>query len=219
MNDQAARAPYAVAVTAVLVCCTVLGLAGTDLVLPAVPGLPGSLGGTLAQSQLVLATFAAGTGVGLLLFGELGARVDQRSMLAVSLVLFALTSAAAALATSLPLLIALRFLQGVSASCAAVVSPGMVRALFSEQGAIRALGFLGSVESLAPAIAPIIGVWLLDRYGWQRGGVPKDFQEMKDDEIWWPRNNQKDMVSLSLKAGWSVIKPDFGLLGRTSLAR
>ena len=135
MSSSAPRAPYAIPVTAVLVLCTVLGLAGTDLVLPAVPGLPGALGGNLAQAQLVLATFAAGTGVGLLLFGELGARFDQRGMLAVSLALFAAASAAAALATSLPLLIALRFLQGVSASCAAVVAPGMVRALFSSLSA------------------------------------------------------------------------------------
>lgn len=155
------------AISILLVSCTVLGLAGTDLVLPAVPGLPESLGGTLAQAQLVLATFAAGTGIGLLLFGELGARFDQRTMLAVALGAYALLSAAAALAPSLPALIALRFLQGVAAACAAVVTPGMVRALFSESGAIRALGLLGSLESLAPAIAPIIGVWLLSRYGWQ----------------------------------------------------
>ena len=167
MSSGAGRAPYAVLVTAVLVCCTVLGLAGTDLVLPAVPGLPGVLGGTLAQAQLVLATFAAGTGVGLLLFGELAARLDQRTMLATALAAYALLSAAAALAGNLPLLIALRFLQGVAAACAAVVTPGMVRALYSESGAIRALGLLGSLESLAPAIAPLIGVWLLERYGWR----------------------------------------------------
>ncbi|MDA8962257.1 MFS transporter [Congregibacter sp.] len=155
-----------IAVVALLVCCTVLGLAGTDLVLPAVPGLPQSLGGSIAQAQFVLATFAAGTGVGLLLFGELGSMLDHRRMLIVSLVAYGLLSAAAATAGSLELLIALRFLQGVAASCAAVVTPGMVRALFDEQGALRALGALGSIESLAPAIAPIFGVWLLSSYGW-----------------------------------------------------
>jgi DHA1 family bicyclomycin/chloramphenicol resistance-like MFS transporter len=162
------RAPtLAVAVAFLLVCCTVLGLAGTDLVLPAVPGLPAALGGSIEQAQLVLATFAAGTGVGLLLFGELGARLDHRSMLAVAMLFYGLLSAAAAQSSSLPLLVALRFLQGVAAACAAVVTPGIVRALFSEKGSLRALGMLGSVESLAPAIAPIIGVWLLDLYGWQ----------------------------------------------------
>jgi DHA1 family bicyclomycin/chloramphenicol resistance-like MFS transporter len=158
---------HRIAVAGLLVCCTVLGLAGTDLVLPAVPGLPAVLGGSAAQAQLVLATFAAGTGVGLLLFGEVGSLVDHRPMLAAALLGYALLSAAAALATSLPLLIALRFLQGVAASCAAVVTPGMVRALFDERGALRAIGVLGSVESLAPAIAPIIGVWLLSAYGWR----------------------------------------------------
>ncbi|MDP5053333.1 MAG: MFS transporter [Congregibacter sp.] len=160
------RSFRAIGVAALLVCCTVLGLAGTDLVLPAVPTLPNVLGGTVAHAQLVLATFAAGTGVGLLLFGELGSFVDHRRMLASSLLAYALLSVAAAMAGSLDLLIALRFLQGVAASCAAVVTPGMVRALFDEQGALRALGALGSIESLAPAIAPIIGVGLLSAYGW-----------------------------------------------------
>jgi hypothetical protein len=57
----------------------------------------------------------------------------------------------------------------------------------------------------------------LDRYGWGRGGVPQEFREMNDDEIWWPRNTQADMVSLSAQAGWNVIKPDLGLLRRDSI--
>lgn len=161
------RQPGARSVAALLVCCTVLGLAGTDLVLPAVPGLPAMLGGTVGQAQLVLATFAAGTGIGLLLFGELGARLDHRRMLVGALFFYGLLSIAAAQVNSLQLLIALRFLQGVAASCAAVVTPGIVRALFDDRGALKALAALGSIESLAPAIAPIIGVWLLHHFGWQ----------------------------------------------------
>ena len=156
----------AIAVAALIVACTVLGLAGTDLVLPAIPILPDALGGGISEAQLVLATFTAGTGTGLLLFGELGARLDVRRMLVAALLAYGATSALAALATSLPLLIGLRFLQGVAAACAAVVAPGIVRALFDEAGALRALGILGSVESLAPAIAPLIGVWLLRQGGW-----------------------------------------------------
>ena len=32
---------------------------------------------------------------------------------------------------------------------------------------MRALGLLGSIESLVPALAPIAGVWLLARFGWR----------------------------------------------------
>lgn len=50
---------------------TLLGLAGIDLILPAIPTLPQALGGSLAQAQGVLAAYSFGTGVGLILFGAL----------------------------------------------------------------------------------------------------------------------------------------------------
>lgn len=152
---------------ALIVSGTVLGLAGTDLVLPAIPALPSALGGTAAAAQLVLAAFVAGAGLGLLLFGELGARFDQRGLLAGSLFLYAGLSAAAAAARSLELLIVLRLLQGAAGSAAAVFAPGMIRMLFDDAGAVRAIALLGSIESLVPALAPVLGVWLLSLGGWR----------------------------------------------------
>jgi len=160
-------APGAVLVCALLVTGTAVGVAGIDLVLPAVPALPALLGGTPEAAQLVLASYAAGTGAGLLLFGELGARFDQRALLIGSLTAFATLSVLAGLSRSLDALIALRLLQGTTGAAAAVFAPGMIRALFSETGAIRAIGVLGSVESLVPAVAPIAGVWLLAQFGWR----------------------------------------------------
>ena len=145
---------------------TTLGLAGTDLVLPAVPGLPDALGGTAAMAQMVLAAFVAGTCVGLILFGELGARMDQRGLLVASLLAYAAVSLACAHAPGLPALVGLRFVQGLSGAAAAVFAPGMIRAMFSEGRAVRALGVMGSVESLVPALAPVAGVWLLAAFGW-----------------------------------------------------
>jgi MFS transporter, DHA1 family, multidrug resistance protein len=152
---------------ALIVAGTVLGIAGTDLVLPAVPGLPEALGGTPATAQLVLAAFVAGSGVGLLLFGELGARFDQRTLLAASLFLYAALSAAAAAAPSLESLVALRLFQGAAGSAAAVFAPGMIRAMFDDARAVRAMGLFGSIESLVPALAPVVGVWLLALGDWR----------------------------------------------------
>ena len=150
---------------ALLLLGTTLGLAGTDLVLPAVPGLPEVLGGSAAMAQLVLAAFVAGGCIGLILFGELGARLDQRRLLVGSLIAYALVSLGCALAPSLPALVGLRFLHGLSSSAAAVFAPGMIRAMFDEARAVRAIGLMGSVESLVPALAPVAGVWLL-ALGW-----------------------------------------------------
>src|SRR6187397_2224543 len=73
------------AVFALIVSGTVLGIAGTDLILPAIPSLPAALGGTAERAQLVLASYVFGTLVGLLIFGELGARRDPRWLLVGSL--------------------------------------------------------------------------------------------------------------------------------------
>ncbi|CAN7296894.1 MFS transporter [Aminobacter sp. LjRoot7] len=149
-----------------IVTSTVLGIAGTDLVLPAVPSLPEVLGGTYAQAQFVLAAFVTGAALGLLVFGSLGARYDQRRLLVGSLVAYGLVSALAGFSVSLEMLIALRFLQGAAGAAAAVFAPGMIRALYGDERAIGKLGLLGSIESLTPALAPVAGVWLLSIAGW-----------------------------------------------------
>ncbi|WP_335591444.1 MFS transporter [Hyphomonas oceanitis] len=152
---------------ALLILGTTLGIAGTDLILPAIPTLPETLGGSQAMAQLVLAAFVAGGCVGLILYGELGAHFDQRNLLVWSFMAYALISLGCILAHSLTVLVGLRFLQGLTGSAAAVFAPGMIRAMFSEARAVRALGFMGSVESLVPALAPVVGVWLLVAFGWK----------------------------------------------------
>lgn len=151
---------------ALLVAATLLGLMGTDLVLPAVPSLPDALGGDAASAQLVLAAYVGGTCAGLLAFGALGDRFSTRALLIGSLLLTAATSFACAAAPSVEALIGMRALQGAAASGPAVFAPGVVRAMFDERRAVRAIGALGSIESLAPALAPILGVWLLAEGGW-----------------------------------------------------
>lgn len=150
-----------------LVLGTVLGLAGIDLVLPAIPSLPNSIVGTLESAQLVLATFAAGTAIGLLVFGELGARFKQGSLLIAALLLYALLSYLATQVNSIEQLIWVRFFQGFASSAPAVFAPGMIRAMFSPRGALKAIGVMGSIESLTPAFAPVVGAWLLSFADWR----------------------------------------------------
>ncbi len=152
---------------ALLVCGTVLGLAGIDLVVPAIPSLPNSIVGTLENAQLVLATFAAGTAIGLLVFGELGARFKQGSLLVAALLLYALLSYLATQVNSIQQLIWVRFFQGFASSAPAVFAPGMIRAMFSQRGALKAIGAMGSIESLTPAFAPVVGAWLLSFSDWR----------------------------------------------------
>ncbi len=146
---------------------TVIGLAGIDLVLPAIPTLPETLGGNLETAQWVLAAFAAGTGIGLIVYGELGNRFNIGSVLLGSLFAYALLSWLATQAVSLPQLSGIRFFQGLVAAAPAVFAPVMIKSMYQPQSAIAMLGRIGSIESITPALAPVLGAWLLNYYGWK----------------------------------------------------
>ena len=165
--SESAHSERATLTFALLICSTVIGLAGTDLVLPAIPVLPQFLSGSIEQAQLVLATFAAGSGIGLLMFGELGARLNQRRLLVASLASYAILSAIATLTTTIGELVLVRFFQGFSGSAAAVFAPGMIRKSYGDTGSVKALGLMGSIESVVPALAPVLGAWLLFVFDWR----------------------------------------------------
>ena len=57
----------------------------------------------------------------------------------------------------------------------------------------------------------------LERFGWERGGVPLEFRNMPDGQIWWPRNDCKTMARIAEEAGWKVLNPDLGLIQRDSI--
>ena len=62
------------------------------------------------------------------------------------------------------------------------------------------------------------GDWVkLERFGWNRGGVPEAFKLKNDRDIWWPRNDQQVMTKIATEAGWQVQCSDLGLLQRDSL--
>lgn len=57
----------------------------------------------------------------------------------------------------------------------------------------------------------------LEKYGWEKGGIPLEFKQKTDDQIWWPRNNQLTMSSLAQDVGYKVITTDLGLVKRDSI--
>ncbi|GAA5542290.1 MULTISPECIES: MFS transporter [Brucella] len=165
MNSDQSSARRRAAFT-IIVASTLIGIAGTDLILPAVPSLPSALNTTAERAQYVLAAFVLGSAFGLIAFGTLGARYNQRILLVGSLLLYAMTSAIGACSSTLEFLVTTRFFQGAAGSAAAVFAPGMIRKLYGDENSVSALGLLSSIEALAPALAPIVGLWLLNFGGW-----------------------------------------------------
>jgi len=150
-----------------IVTSTLVVFSGMDLVLPAIPDFPRIFNTSIAMSQMVLAAYTAGSVLGLLLFGALGARYDRCMLMSTSLAIFAASSWACTLTTDIDILLLMRVIQGISSAASGVFAPSVIKTIFDERHAVKAIGLMGSIESLMPAFAPILGAWLLNHYGWK----------------------------------------------------
>ncbi|ANN76564.1 MFS transporter [Bordetella flabilis] len=150
-----------------LVGLTAVGLLATDLYLPALPGLPSALNGTIASAQATLTAFTASLAISQLLWGAASDRFGHRAVLAAGMLLQALGGLACALAPGMTALIVARAVQGLGVGAAMVVVPTVLRSAFHGTRAVRALSWLGIAESMVPALAPIAGALLLTRSDWR----------------------------------------------------
>lgn len=155
------------AVTVLLCLLVALGPISTDLYLPSLPGLARAFATDVAEVQLTLSVFLAGLAGGQLVYGPLSDRFGRRPVLIVGLAIYTAASIACALAPSMELLIAARFLQSIGACAGPVIGRAVVRDVHGHEGAARILSYMSAAMVLAPAIGPILGGFLEVWLGWQ----------------------------------------------------
>ncbi len=139
----------------------------TDMYLSSMPRMSGDLGTDAASVQLTLTTFMLGVAAGQLVIGALSDRWGRRRPLLVGSVVFLLSSALCALAPSVGVLIALRFVQGFSGSAGMVIGRAVVSDSVRGVAAARTFSLLMVVGALAPVLAPIGGTGIDALAGWR----------------------------------------------------
>lgn len=166
MSDQTFTVPaHRVAIVTIIVAANMLGLAATDLYLPAIPALPALFDTNIQRIQFTLASFSAGFALSQILIGALGDLYDRRWILIASLLIFVPASIWCALATTVEGLIAARFVQGLSASASAALTVPMLLPLFSQRQSVRAISVIGGIDAIIPAVAPLMGAWIFTQFG------------------------------------------------------
>jgi DHA1 family bicyclomycin/chloramphenicol resistance-like MFS transporter len=144
-----------------------LGPLSTDFYLPALPLIAQYFGVDEAGAQATLSAYLIGFAAAILVYGPLSDRFGRRPVLAGGIVIFTLASLGCALSQSIGALVACRFVQALGACAGPVISRAMVRDLVGAQGAARVFSYLSAAVALAPAIAPIVGGFLTDAFGWR----------------------------------------------------
>lgn len=146
---------------------TAMGPLAIDMYLPSLPAIAAGLKADPAQAQTTVAAFLAGMAVGQPFYGPWSDRIGRRVPLILGAVIFIVGSVACALATSIELMLAARFVQALGACAGGVVSRAIIRDRFDHTETARMLSLMMLIMGLAPILAPILGSALLAFGGWE----------------------------------------------------
>ncbi len=144
-----------------------LGPFSVDAYLPAFPVIAGSLNASAIEVQQTLTAYMAAFAVMILWHGALSDAFGRRSIVLISLAVYAVASVGCASVHSIEYLWIFRMLQGVSAGAGIVIGRAIVRDLYSGAEAERMLALVTMIFSISPAIAPIVGGWVVTLSDWR----------------------------------------------------
>jgi EmrB/QacA subfamily drug resistance transporter len=143
----------------------VIGLDNTILNV-ALPTLVRELGATQSQLQWMVDAYILVFAGLLLTMGALGDRYGRKLALTAGLVIFGLSSVAAAFADSANALIAARAVMGVGGALIMPSTLSIITNVFSGPERGRAIAAWAAVAGLGIILGPVLGGWLLENYWW-----------------------------------------------------
>jgi len=132
-----------------------------DTIFPAFPQLAQRLNVDAVAVQQTVSIYLLFYGLMSLAHGPLSDAWGRKRVILGGLVLFIGASIGCALARDLPTLLLFRALQGTSAGVGVIVGRAVIRDLYHGHDAQRLMSQVSMIFGVAPAIAPIIGGWLL----------------------------------------------------------
>lgn len=145
---------------------TALGPFSIDMYLPGFSGIAKDLNTSVAKVAMTLSSYFIGISAGQLLYGPLLDRFGRKKPLFIGLLVYILASLGCVFVKDIDTFIGLRFIQAVGSCAATVASVSMVRDLFPVRDIPKVFSLLMLVVGLSPMLAPTVGGYVTDYYGW-----------------------------------------------------
>lgn len=151
----------------VLMLMTATGPFSMQIFLPALPAIQHSFGVSQSFVQLALSLSMISIAVSTLFYGPLSDRFGRKPVLVGGMALFLAGSLLSTFAPSVGLLILGRIAQAAGAAAGMVLSRAIVRDIYGAAEAPKAINYLTIAMVIAPMIAPVIGGFLTEGFGWR----------------------------------------------------
>lgn len=155
----------ALVLTALVVAMFLAAIEGT-IVATAMPSIAARLGG-FSQYSWVFSSYLLMQAVMTPIFGKLSDHFGRKPMFVIGVLIFLVGATLCGLATSMSMLVAFRFLQGIGAGAVLPMSATLAGDLYSLRERGRIQGYLASVWGLSSILGPLAGGIIVDHVSWR----------------------------------------------------
>jgi DHA2 family multidrug resistance protein len=156
--------PWLVALTVTM--ATFMEVLDTSIANVALPHMAGSLGSSYEEATWVLTSYLVSSAVILPISGWLMQRMGRKRFYMTCVALFTCCSMLCGFATSLPVLVFFRVLQGIGGGGLAPSEQAILADTFPVAKRGQAFALYGMAVVVAPAIGPTLGGWITDNFNW-----------------------------------------------------
>jgi DHA2 family multidrug resistance protein len=157
--------PWLIAIA--VMSATFMEVLDTTIVNVALPHIAGSLSASVTEATWVLTSYLVANAIVLPATGWLARTFGRKKFLITCIIIFTAASAVCGAATSLPMLIIARIIQGAGGGALQPISQAVLLESFPPKKRGVAMAAFGMGVVVAPIIGPTLGGWLTDNYTWR----------------------------------------------------
>jgi DHA2 family multidrug resistance protein len=152
--------------TAAIATASFMEILDMTIVNVSVPSISGSLGVSTSEGTWAVSSYMLAAAVMQPLTGWIGRRFGEVRTFVTSICLFMVFSAICGLATSMPMLVAARLIQGLVSGPMMSVAQAILLRNYPMERRGMAIALWAMVIIIAPIFGPIIGGWITDNLSW-----------------------------------------------------
>src|ERR1700761_9137588 len=145
---------------------TFMEILDTTIVNVAVPHIAGSLGVSSSEGTWAISSYSLASAIMQPLTGWIARRFGEVRAFCISVILFVLMSMLCGLATTMPMLVVARLLQGAGSGPMVALSQALLLNNYPPERRGIALAIWAMTVVVAPIFGPILGGWITDNYSW-----------------------------------------------------
>lgn len=157
--------PWLIAVSVML--ATFMEVLDTTIANVALTHIAGSLSVSNDESTWVLTSYLISNAIVIPSTAWFGQRFGRKRFLITCVAIFSIASLGCGLATSLPMLLVMRVIQGAGGGALQPIAQAILLESFPKEKHGQAMAVYGLGVVIAPIVGPVLGGWITDNYSWR----------------------------------------------------